>query len=465
MKKLMLLTTACILAGGMNAQNTEDDFQQVTLSEENMRQLSPTFLENVHTDEGWAANWFVYASGGMSAFIGTPVGHGDFFDRTKPFLNAGIGKWFSPAVGGRLAFNGLSFTDSDMKNRKFQSVQAHFLYNLSSHFRQDNDMLPRWDAVPYLGCGIIHNAYNGHKPFAMSGGFLCQYRISERLHLTAELGYTTTFGNFDGKGKMNVFDDRLLTASAGLSVTLGKNGWNRVIDPKPYITQNDILIEYLSYMKEDNDRLKNMHDKDAMALTEMRKILEIEGLLDKYVITQVDGNDTKASRPKNNYSGLNSLRARLRNKSWNGDVENYKPLMTEDGELVADSTNMSSDKYFQVMKDGRIFVGAPIYFFFKLGTDELTEKAQIINIKEVAGVIKKYGLSARVIGAADSQTGTAYANERLSEKRADYITRQLEENGVSKKHINKQYRGGINSYEPLTGNRNTCVMLFFKNEQ
>ena len=113
------------------------------------------------------------------------------------------------------------------------------------------------------------------------------------------------------------------------------------------------------------------------------------------------------------------------------------------------------------MKDGTVFVGAPVFFFFQLASDELTEKAQIINLKEMAKVIKKYGLFARVVGAADSQTGTASGNERLSAQRADHIAGLLKEQGLPESKITTQYRGGINTYEPQTGNRNTCVMLYF----
>ena len=84
------------------------------------------------------------------------------------------------------------------------------------------------------------------------------------------------------------------------------------------------------------------------------------------------------------------------------------------------------------------------------------------NIKEVAEVIKKYGLQARIIGAADSETGTPEINERLSVERADYIAGLLKAHGVDESHIQKKYRGGIDSYEPLNGNRNTCVVLYFK---
>ena len=103
-----------------------------------------------------------------------------------------------------------------------------------------------------------------------------------------------------------------------------------------------------------------------------------------------------------------------------------------------------------------------MFFFFKLTKDELTEKAQLINLKEVASTIKRFGLHARIVGAADSQTGTAYLNERLSAKRAEYIAKLLREQGVPQERITVQYQGGINTYEPTEGNRNTSVMLFFQ---
>lgn len=51
----------------------------------------------------------------------------------------------------------------------------------------------------------------------------------------------------------------------------------------------------------------------------MKKILEIEGLLDKYSHLFDDDDAFDGNRyPKNNYSGLNSLQARLKNRKWDG---------------------------------------------------------------------------------------------------------------------------------------------------
>lgn len=460
-KTVLFMMAASLLVGTATAQTTAEE-QEYVFQEQELQPIEPTYLDNVFAANVWDNNWFLSVKGGMSAFTGKPVGHGDFFDRKKPLLNISAGKWFTPFIGGRLAYQGLQLIDSDIESRSYQNVHADFLYNIAAHFKKSYDELPKWDLIPYAGCGIIRNSYTHNKPFAISYGIIGRYRLADRLHVSAEIGATTTWQDFDGKGAPNKLGDHLLQASIGLDFTIGKVGWKKVIDPKPYIFQNDLLMDHLGKMKDENFKLNKMHKKDAMALAEMRKILEIEGLLDKYDLAMnTDGENVK-THPRNNYSGLNSLRARLRNKGWNGDEDDYKPVLKEGGDDVDSSAEMSPEQYFQVMKDGKIFVGSPIFFFFKLGTDELTERAQIINIKEVANTIEKYGLCARIVGAADSQTGTAYINERLSAKRADYIAKMMREQGVSQDMIQTQYRGGISSYEPQTGNRNTCVMLYFK---
>lgn len=460
-KKVLFMMAVSLLVGTATAQTTADQ-QKYEFQEQNLQPLEPTYLDNVFSANVWDNNWFLSAKGGMSAFTGKPVGHGDFFDRKKLMLNVSVGKWFTPFIGGRFAYQGLQLIDADIAVRSYQNVHADFLYNIASHFKKNYDELPRWDIIPYAGCGIIRNSFTHNKPFAISYGIITRYRLAKRLHVSAEIGATTTWQDFDGMGASNKLGDHLLQASIGLDITIGKVGWKKVVDPKPYIYQNDLLMQYLETMENENARLSKLHEKDAKALKEMRKILEIEGMLDKYYLALSSDDDTVKTHPRNNYSGLNSLRARLRNKGWNGDEDNYKPMLKENDNNSEKSTEMSPEQYFQVMKDGKIFVGSPIFFFFKLGTDELTENAQIINIKEVASTIKKYGLCARIIGAADSQTGTAYINERLSAKRADYIAKLMREQGVQQNMIQTQYRGGINSYEPLTGNRNTCVMLYFK---
>ena len=386
MKKIVLGLAVCLFAGTAAAQSEGAE---------------------------WNSNWFLSVKGGTSAFVGKPVGHGDLFDRTQPMLNVAVGKWFSPSFGGRLSYQGMQLIDSDMEKRNYQSVHTDFLYNILGSANGNN----KWDVIPYAGCGIIRNSYTHKKPFAISYGVIGRYQLTERLHLTGEIGGTTTWQDFDGHGAVNKLGDHLLQGSIGLSITIGKTGFQprKAID----FLEHDIpLID------------TNNHGCDKSDIREEKQ------------------------HRRNDYSGLNSLRNRLKNKNWNG-TDRIDSIPT------IDSIAGSTADYLQEIGGGKSYIGAPIYFFFKIGTHELSEPAQSINIKEVANVIKKYGLHARIIGAADSQTGTAEINERLSAKRADYIAQLLREQGVTDELIQTGHRGGIDSYVPLNGNRNTRVLLYF----
>ena len=55
-------------------------------------------------------------------------------------------------------------------------------------------------------------------------------------------------------------------------------------------------------------------DEAMGTINELKKILEIEGLLDKYSKMFDDRESLGNVYPRNDYSGLNSLRARLKNR-------------------------------------------------------------------------------------------------------------------------------------------------------
>lgn len=68
-------------------------------------------------------------------------------------------------------------------------------------------------------------------------------------------------------------------------------------------------------------------------------------------------------------------------------------------------------------------------------------------------------MAIRVIGAADSATGTAAINQRLSEERADYIANQLQALGMNADHIRQQALGGIEEFTPVANNRYCKIQL------
>lgn len=490
-KKILFISMMCLTAitgkAQQDCQITDSLIQPIKVSAEQLMQpLTPTYLENVSEAANWGRNWFIDVKGGASAFLGTPIGCGDVFDRLTPTLQVGVGKWFTPAVGGRVGYQGLSFKNAEFSKMEYHFVHADFMYNCTAFVGQNDLGLSRWDVIPFIGVGMIYNAdwsnnctcvdrTSGSHPFAFSYGIEARYRITNHMHLVAELSGLTTSKRFDGIGKSGVFGDNMLSVSAGLSFTLGKPGFRRVVDAYPYMKQNARLLDYASEMEYHNLELTKREQEHEQVLQEYRKILEIEGLLDVYAdkLSKMGSGKLKSLYPRNDYSGLNSLRARMNNRGWNNDAvsaskasnkrldESYKNPKTE----MADTFDLVfDDKFFgynDLMLQGKVPVGAPVYFFFNLGTDQLTDEAQLLNIEGLANVAKKYKLKITVIGAADSSTGTEAINNVLSSKRAGYIKRLICERGVPVECIETSHKGGIDDYSPVQANRNTCVILSF----
>lgn len=140
--------------------------------------------------------------------------------------------------------------------------------------------------------------------------------------------------------------------------------------------------------------------------------------------------------PRNNYGGLKSLRERLANGNTEDTVGN-------DGDNIA--------KF-----------DAPVLFFFKRNSAQLIDQQQKVIIQEIAAAVKEYDLEVRIIGSADSKTGTPGLNRKLAIRRCRYIAKLLLNAGVPKAKMTGASHGGVNLYKPYTANRHTCVILYKK---
>lgn len=194
-------------------------------------------------------------------------------------------------------------------------------------------------------------------------------------------------------------------------------------------------------------------------------------------VTRTEHKETDRKRPVNDYSGLNSLRARLANRSWDGHSDTTKiQNAVEDGKEVSENKpaaagqsasreserrgeGSTGNRYFdKVIREG-IPVGMPVLVFFKGGGTELTDTAQMINIRNAAQMAKEYGFRIRVTGSADSATGTSERNETVARIRAEFIGNMLVKEGLPEDCIVIQSVGGVDSYSPPSANRNCTVEL------
>lgn len=341
--KILLMSMACITTLAGNAQEERPSTDSIVCQingcvEQFMKPLAPTYMKNVTDAYGWDSNWFIEIKGGASAFLGTPIGCGDVFNRISPTLQVGIGKWFTPSVGGRIGYQGLQFKNAEFEKMNYHFVHADFMYNLTAFVGQNESGLARWDIIPFLGVGMIYNPdwpsccvcatrTSGSHPFAFSYGLEARYRINDRINLLAEVSGMTTSRKFDGIGNSTRFGDNMVNLSAGLSFTLGKTRNRRVIDAEPYILQNEWLINHASKLDNANKELQKREKDNKLIIAEYHKILEIEGLLDKYEekLHRKTCEMEKSLYPRNDYSGLNSLKKRLNNQGLeSGGNGNYE---------------------------------------------------------------------------------------------------------------------------------------------
>lgn len=190
------------------------------------------------------------------------------------------------------------------------------------------------------------------------------------------------------------------------------------------------------------------------------------------------------NRPVNDYSGLNSLRARLANPTWKGDIPNIGTgLKFENGRIlpmkgnksveVVDSLVTSSGSYagenaeslslyLREMGLGEVPVGPPVFVFFRLAGCYVTDSAQLLSIHAAAELSVRENLRVRITGAADSATGTADKNDALAIARAEHVAKLFKERGVPEDRIETRSEGGITTYEPVSANRNCRIELFVR---
>lgn len=194
-------------------------------------------------------------------------------------------------------------------------------------------------------------------------------------------------------------------------------------------------------------------------IAELKKILELEGLLDRYAdkLSELVGNaesqTASSGYPRNNYSGLNSLRARLNQSPLteaSDSTSSAHPAAHTNEQIVSQrqhTHHLDSDAS-QLVSDS-LYVGAPIYFFFVLNTGHLTDTSQLINLDGIARIANKHRLHIRVSGAADNATGNETLNNSLGLCRAEYIKAQLIKRAVPSNRIEIVSEGGLTIIHPM----------------
>jgi outer membrane protein OmpA-like peptidoglycan-associated protein len=102
---------------------------------------------------------------------------------------------------------------------------------------------------------------------------------------------------------------------------------------------------------------------------------------------------------------------------------------------------------------------APVSVFFNIGKSKIASRKDLQNVKELAEIAKNQNSKLVVTGYADSKTGSAAFNQKLSQKRAETVTNELVKMGVSRDNIEVVAAGGVNTLTPVSYNRRATVAI------
>ena len=380
-----------------------------SVSMASMAQEDPTLKYSVATNSFWQ-NWFVQVNASWNAFYsneekGADFAKGPFKDfRSAPGFSVAVGKWFTPGLGLRTKFaamNGRSVIseNKDANDIKFWNLQEQALFNLSNMLCGYSDTRV-WNFIPYAGVGITRNcSYNTYE-LASSLGLLNTWKLSKRVLLNLDLGFTMCGDDFEGRlGSKRYVDlggkggepspsnhDRWFTAELGLTFNLGRVGWDKT------------------------------PDVDAIKALSQSQIDALNAQL----------NDANAENAR--------LNGRLREA-----LANQKPAETP--------------------KAVREFVTTPVSVFFNLDKPNIASQKDLVNIEGVAKYAKENNTNLLVTGYADSATGKADHNQWLSEERAKTVAEELVKMGVSRDKIETVGKGGVDELSPISFNRRATVQV------
>ena len=104
-------------------------------------------------------------------------------------------------------------------------------------------------------------------------------------------------------------------------------------------------------------------------------------------------------------------------------------------------------------------VAAPVSVFFNIGKSKIASRKDMQNVKDLVNVAKDNDAKIVVTGYADSKTGSAEYNKKLSQKRADVVADELVKMGVSRDNIETVAAGGVNTLSPVSYNRRATVAI------
>ena len=359
-----LIAVTMTVSPGLNAQ------------ENGNRDLEGKIVRGPYETNRFGDNWFIGVGGGINVFLNE-----GYKVKIGPSVDGNFGKWFTPAVGMRVGYQGFlsqvwspqpgilgstlnEDNDSYLQKIGYMYVHGDFLWNASDAIGGYKETR-FWDLIPYLRAGYFRSYgvddvdfYDNE--FAVGAGLLHQLRLARRLDLIIDMRATVVNGRVIDNSGVGI----LPSVTAGLSVDLG---W-------PEFTRTSSIIE-------------------AVEIANLERTAILETAI----------------------AALEVANAALENDNIKLEKANKK--------LIKENNHLKS---LPVVEETDFFTGmTPATIFFNIGEATLGEKEMahldFIARNLIAKADQDTNILITVMGSADGNTGTARRNMHLSEARGKYV--------------------------------------------
>ena len=321
-------------------------------------------------------NWFIGAGGGINILLN------EGYDiRISPSIDANLGKWFTPAVGMRIGYQGFQTgawsdqatalapvldTEQGQYLTKLGYMYFHgdFLWNMSDALGGYKETR-FWNLVPYAHAGFfrtygLDNSTYANNEIAAGAGLLHNLRLVERLDLVIDMRATVVNGRVIQSDGVAI----LPSVTAGLAVDLG---W-------PAFTRTSTIVAAVEAANEERAAIL----ETAMAAMEVANAaLEVE----------------------------------------NAGLAKENSALKKQVNTLKNQPKMDYTTFFDEM--------GPATLYFNIGQAVLNEK-ELAHLDFLAkNLIEKVDKNTKiyltVMGSADGNTGGAKRNQQLSEARGKYV--------------------------------------------
>lgn len=355
-----------------------------SLEAQTLTETETTGKYSVQTNR-FGSNWFISARGGIQTYLGDDDSQAKLGKRISPAVDISVGKWFTPGLGLRLTYSGLSakgvsyesgnyavgkMNSKGLYEQKWDMMYLHgdIMFNLTDMccgYKEDR----LYGAIPYIGFGWVHSFDRPrNNEFATNIGFINRFRLSNAWDFNLEARALLTKDNFDGQVHGKKYDG-MVSVLAGFTYKFPQRGWKhaevRTISTGTSMEEMNNIQEKLRQQQEYNKKLEN---------------------------------DLIAER-------------------------NKKP-------------NVVVEKQFSVV---------PRIIVFELGKSTIS-KEERVNIGYLAKAIKATDKIFTISGYADNTTGSIAVNEHLSKSRAEAVHEVLvNEFNVPASQLSLEYKGGVDN--------------------